>query len=161
MSHIFNNDNWCDVCSKTIAADDLRNMYIEGSEKALCKSCRGDLEMKVVDMFVIQDMLKCLIKEYGPSKVREFDLSKAEALVTEKQIELQIEKRGGEFNQQKLGEFVFLKTSEIITIIQILKRKIGSELWMNPVIKMLLEKKITITLSQEGESNDRANNIFA
>ena len=66
-----------------------------------------------------------------------------------------IEKRGGKFNQELLGEFVSLSTEELITVIEFLMRKMNSNLWMNAVIGNVLEQQMIITLSPiEGELND-------
>ncbi|MBZ8125604.1 hypothetical protein [Bacillus thuringiensis] len=161
---LFDNSEWCDICSAVILTADVKNMYIEGCEKTLCKSCRGEmgLTLKVVETLVIKDMLTALIKRYGMNKVRDFDLIKAEQYVKENKISLEIEKRGGKFNQEKLGEFVSLSTNEIIGILQYLQKKIGNHLWMNAVIGALLDRGIVYTLKlEEGEHHDGATDILA
>lgn len=161
---LFDNSEWCDICSAVIPTADVKNMYIEGSEKTLCKSCRGEMELKlkVVETHVIQDMLKLIIKGYGREKVREFDLMKAERYVKENELAFVIEKRGGKFNQEKLGEFVSLSTSEIVSILQYLQRKIGTHLWMNAVIGALLDRGLVYTLQlEEGVHDDGTTDILA
>ncbi|AFU16926.1 hypothetical protein MC28_B50 (plasmid) [Bacillus thuringiensis MC28] len=161
---LFDNSEGCDICSAVIPTADVKNMYIEGCEKTLCKSCRGEMELtlKVVETLVIKDMLTALIKRYGMNKVRDFDLIKAEQYVKENKISLEIEKRGGKFNQEKLGEFVSLSTNEIIGILQYLQKKIGNHLWMNAVIGALLDRGIVYTLQlEEGEHHDGATDILA
>ncbi len=70
-------------------------------------------------------------------------------------VDLTIEKRGGKFNQELLGEFVSLSTEELITVIEFLMRKMNPNLWMNAVIGNVLDQQMIITLSPiEGESND-------
>ena len=158
------NSEWCDICSAVIPTADVKNMYIEGYEKTLCKSCRGEMELKlkVVETLVIKDMLTALIKKYGMNKVREFDLVKAERYVKEKKIALKIEKRGGKFNQEKLGEFVSLSTSEIVSILQYLQKKIGTHLWMNAVIGTLMDRGLVYTLQlEEGVHDDGTTDILA
>lgn len=83
---LFDNSEWCDICSAVIPNADVKSMYIEGCEKTLCKSCRGEMEskLKVVETNVIQDMLKLFVKGYGMDKVRDFDLMKAERYAEEK-----------------------------------------------------------------------------
>ena len=57
--------------------------------------------------------------------------------------------------KEPLGEFVYLPTEELITVIEFLMRKMNPNLWMNAVIGNVLEQQIIITLSRiEGESND-------
>ncbi len=161
---LFDNSEWCDICSAVIPTTDVKNMYIEGCEKTLCKSCRGEMEqkLKVVETNVIQDMLKLIIRKYGMDKVREFDLMKAERYVKEKKIVLKIEKRGGKFNQEKLGEFVSLSTSEIVSILQYLQKKIGTHLWMNAVIGALLDRGLVYTLQlEEGVHDDGTTGVLA
>ncbi len=160
----FDNSEWCDICSAVIPTADVKNMYIEGSEKTLCKSCRGEMELKlkVVETLVIKDMLTSLTKGYGMKFVREFDLVKAEQYVKENKISLEIEKRGGKFNQEKLGEFVSLSTSEIVSILQYLQKKIGTHLWMNAVIGALLDRGLVYTLQlEEGVHDDGTTDILA
>ena len=55
---LFDNSEWCDICSAVIPTADVKNMYIEGCEKTLCKSCRGEMELtlKVVETLVIKYM---------------------------------------------------------------------------------------------------------
>ncbi|WP_242294922.1 hypothetical protein [Bacillus cereus group sp. BfR-BA-01381] len=161
---LFDNSEWCDICSAVIPAADVKNMYIDGCEKTLCKSCRGEMELKlkVVETLVIKDMLTALIKKYGMNKVREFDLVKAERYVKEKKIALKIEKRGGKFNQEKLGEFISLSTNEIVSILQYLQKKIRADLWMNAVIGALLDRGLVYTLQfEEGEHHDGTTGILA
>ncbi|WP_217551142.1 hypothetical protein, partial [Pantoea sp. GbtcB22] len=83
-----------------------------------CKQCSGQAEetLKVVSFGVIKDALKEITDKYGREKVRQFDLVTAEQFVRENSITLNIEKRGGKFNQEKLGEFVPLSTEELITV---------------------------------------------
>ncbi|MFJ1139558.1 hypothetical protein ACIKK6_02110, partial [Bacillus thuringiensis] len=70
-------------------------------------------------------------------------------------VDLMIEKRGGKFNQEPLGECVSLSTKELITVIEFLMRKMNPNLWMNAVIGNVLDQQMIITLSPiEGESND-------
>ncbi|HHB3507878.1 TPA: hypothetical protein ACORDH_005012 [Bacillus cereus] len=155
---LFDNSEWCDICSAVIPAADVQNMHIEGCEKTLCKSCRGEVELKlkVVETLVIKDMLTELTKGYGRDKVREFNLVKAEQYVRENEIVLEIEKRGGKFNQEKFGVFVSLSTNEIISILQYLQKKIGNHLWINAVVGALLDKGIVYTLQlEEGAHHDR------
>ncbi|PFJ16522.1 hypothetical protein COI89_10960 [Bacillus cereus] len=161
---LFDNSEWCDICSAVIPTADVKNMYIEGCEKTLCKSCRCemDLKLKVVETLVIKDMLRLIIKGYGMDKVRNFDLIKAERYVKENELALVIEKCGGKFHQEKLGEFVSLSTDEIVSIIQFLQKKIGSHLWMNAVIGTLLDRGLVYTLKlEEGVSHDGATDILA
>ncbi|MDA1850274.1 hypothetical protein PDL09_24200 [Bacillus cereus] len=161
---LLDNSEWCDICSAVIPTADVKNMYIEGCEKTLCKSCRGEMELKlkVVETLVIKDMLTLLTKGYGRDKVREFNLVKAEQYVKENGISLEIEKRGGKFNQEKLGEFVSLSTNEIIAILQYLQRKIGNHLWINAVVGALLDRGLVYTLQlEEGEHHDGATGILA
>ena len=145
---------WCDICGNSIPPADESNMYIDGLEKTLCKQCSGQIErkLKVLDFHVIQDVLKELIKGFGCEKVRQFDLVTAEKFVRENNISLNIEKCGGKFNQEKLGEFIPLSTEELITVIEFLKRKINPNLWMNAVIGTLLDKQLTITLAKVPEN---------
>ncbi|MCU5095017.1 hypothetical protein [Bacillus wiedmannii] len=159
---LFDNSEWCDICSAVIPVTDVKSMHIEGCEKTLCKSCRGEMELKlkVVETLVIKDMLTAITKGYGRDKVREFNLIKAEQYVKENEITLDIEKRGGKFNQEKLGIFVSLSTVEIVLVIQYLQKKIGTHLWMNAVIGALLDKSLVYTLQlEEGEHHDRTTNI--
>lgn len=161
---LFDNSEWCDICSAVIPTADVKNMYIEGCEKTLCKSCRGEMELKlkVVETLVIKDMLTALIKGYGMEFVRDFDLIKAEQYVKENKIALEIEKRGGKFNQEKLGEFVSLSTSEILSILQYLQKKIRTHLWMNAVIGALLDRGLVYTLQlEEGVHDDGTTDILA
>ncbi|MCZ6942598.1 hypothetical protein EJ131_19065 [Bacillus mycoides] len=161
---LFDNSEWCDICSEVIPSTDVKSMHIEGCEKTLCESCRGEMELKlkVVETLVIKDMLTVLIKGYGMNKVREFDLVKAERYVTENEIVLEIEKRGGKFNQEKLGVFVSLSTNEIVSILQYLQKKISSHLWMNAVIGALIDRQLVYTLQlEEGEHHDGATDILA
>ncbi|MFV1457966.1 hypothetical protein VJ282_36035, partial [Bacillus mycoides] len=80
----------------------------------------------------------------------------------ENKISLEIEKRGGKFNQEKLGEFVSLSTNEIIGTLQYLQKKIGNHLWMNAVIGALLDRGIVYTLQlEEGEHHDGTTDILA
>lgn len=142
--------NWCDICGDSIPVTDESNMYINGLEKTLCKQCRGEIEqtLKVLDFRVIHDVLKELIKCFGRGKVRQLDLVTAERYIIENEVVLTIEKRGGKFNQEPLGEFVSLSTQELITVIEFLKRKINPNLWMNAVIGNVLERQMIITLGQ-------------
>lgn len=161
---LFDNSDWCDICGDVIPSTDVKSMHIEECEKTLCKSCRGEMELKlkVVETLVIKDMLTALIKGYGMKFVRGFDLVKAEQYVKENKIALEIEKRGGRFNQEKLGEFVSLSTNEIVLILQYLQKKIGTHLWMNAVIGALLDKGLVYTLQLEaGDHHDGATNILA
>ena len=41
---------WCDICGNSIPPTDERNMYIDGLEKTLCKSCSGQIEKKLKEM---------------------------------------------------------------------------------------------------------------
>lgn len=148
---------WCDICGEGIKPGEERTMYIDGCEKVLCKTCNGDMQqkVKVIDFRVLKDVLTQLINQFGREKVRQFHLAAAESLIKENNISLNIEKRGGKFNQEKLGEFIFLSTQELLTLITFLKRKIDSHLWMNAVIGTILERQMTITLSPiEGELCD-------
>ncbi|PFC85142.1 hypothetical protein CN272_22040 [Bacillus anthracis] len=161
---LFDNSEWCDICSAVIPTADVKSMHIEGCEKTLCKSCRGEMELKlkVVETNVIQDMLKLIIQGYGRDKVREFDLMKAERYVKENELAFVIEKRGGKFNQEKLGVFVSLSTNEIITIVQYLQKKIGTHLWMNAVIGALIDRGLVYTLQlEEGVHDDGTTDILA
>ncbi|MBY5229330.1 MULTISPECIES: hypothetical protein [Bacillus cereus group] len=161
---LFDNSEWCDICSAVIPTSDVKSMHIEGCEKTLCKSCRGEMELKlkVVETLVIKDMLTLITKGYGRDKVREFDLVKAEQYVKENEISLVIEKRGGKFNQEKLGEFVSLSKSEIVSILQYLQKKIGTHLWMNAVIGALLDRGLVYTLQlEEGVHDDGTTDILA
>ncbi|PGA25480.1 hypothetical protein [Bacillus wiedmannii] len=141
---------WCDVCAKPITPSEESTMYIEGLEKTLCKQCSGQIEkkLKVLDYRLIHDVLKELVKGFGREKVRQFDLVTAERYVIENEVVLTIEKRGGKFNQEPLGEFVALSTQELITVIEFLKRKINPHLWMNAVMGNVLERQMIITLGQ-------------
>ncbi|MBT2577449.1 hypothetical protein J7E43_08500 [Bacillus sp. ISL-8] len=148
---------WCDICGEGIKPGEESTMYIEGCEKVLCKTCNGDMQqkVKVIDFRVLKDVLTQLINQFGREKVRQFHLAAAETLIKENNIALNIEKRGGKFNQEKLGEFIFLSTQELLTLITFLKGKIDSHLWMNAVIGSILERQMTVTLSPiEGELND-------
>jgi len=159
---LFDNSEWCDICSAVIPDVEVKNMHIEGCEKTLCKSCRGEMELKlkVVETLVIKDMLTALTKGYGMKFVRQFNLIKAEQYVKENDITLEIEKRGGKFNQEKLGEFVSLSTNEIVSILQYLQKKFGTHLWMNAVVGALLDKGLVYTLQlEEGERHDRTTSI--
>ncbi|PFL57747.1 hypothetical protein COJ27_29555 [Bacillus cereus] len=161
---LFDNSEWCDICSDVIPAVDVKSMHIEGCEKTLCKSCRGEMELKlkVVETLVIKDMLTALIKGYGREKVREFDLIKAEQYVKENEISLEIEKRGGKFNQEKLGVFISLSTNEIISILQYLQKKISNHLWINAVVGALLDRGLVYTLQlEEGVHDDGTTGILA
>ncbi|QIW21215.1 hypothetical protein [Bacillus thuringiensis] len=161
---LFDNSDRCDICGVVIPSSDVKSMHIEGCEKTLCKSCRGDMELKlkVVETLVIKDMLTALIKGYGMNRVREFDLVKAERYVKENEIVLEIEKRGGKFNQEKFGVFVSLSTNEILSILQYLEKKIGNHLWMNAVVGALLERGLVYTLQlEEGDHHDGATDILA
>lgn len=142
--------NWCDICAKPIIPSEERTMYIEGLEKTLCKLCSGQIEkkLKVLDYRLIHDVLKELVIGFGREKVRQFDLVAAERYVIENEVVLTIEKRGGKFNQEPLGEFVALSTQELITVIEFLKRKINPHLWMNAVIGSVLDKQMKITLAK-------------
>ncbi|WP_144490030.1 hypothetical protein, partial [Bacillus thuringiensis] len=136
---------------------DMSKIYISGLERTLCKRCREQLEqkVKVLDFRVIHDVLKELITGFGREKVRQFDLVTAKRYMIDNEVALTIEKRGGKFNQEPLGEFVFLSTEELITIIEFLMRKMNPTLWMNAVIGNVLEQQMIITLSPiEGELND-------
>ncbi|HDR7795344.1 TPA: hypothetical protein QCY19_004015 [Bacillus luti] len=151
MVDIFDVGEYCDICGDIIPSSNVKTMYIEGLEKTLCKHCSGKTEesLKVVDFRVIQDALTEITKKYGREKVRQFDLVTAERFVRENNISLNIEKRGGRFNQEGLGEFVSLSTEELITMIEFLKRKINPNLWMNAVIGTLIDKQLTITLAKD------------
>ena len=71
------------------------------------------------------------------------------------EVALTIEKRGGRFNQEPLGEFVSLSTEELIVVTEFLMRKMNPNLWMNAVIGNVLDQQMIITLSPiEDESND-------
>ncbi|MEG7934960.1 hypothetical protein J0817_19925 [Bacillus mobilis] len=148
---------WCDICDNSIPPTDERNMYIDGLEKTLCKSCSGQIEqtLKVLDFRVIHDVLKELIKGFGREKVRQFDLVAAERYIIENKVVINIEKRGGKFNQEPLGKFVSLSTKELITVIEFLKRKINPHLWMNAVIGNVLERQMIITLGQADWSENK------
>lgn len=148
---------WCDICGNSIPPTDERNMYIDGLEKTLCKSCSGQIEqtLKVLDFRVIHDVLKELIKGFGREKVRQFDLVAAERYIIENKVVINIEKRGGKFNQEPLGKFVSLSTKELITVIEFLKRKINPHLWMNAVIGNVLERQMIITLGQADWSENK------
>ncbi|PFJ19611.1 hypothetical protein COD67_01000 [Bacillus cereus] len=148
---------WCDICGGEIKPSEVSTMYIEGCEKVLCKTCNSDMQqkMKVIDFRVLKDVLTQLTIRFGREKVRQFHLAAAETLIKENNISLNIEKRGGKFNQEPLGEFISLSTEELITVIEFLKRKINPNLWMNAVIGNVLDRQMIITLSLiEGESND-------
>ncbi|MGQ7147639.1 hypothetical protein ACUOA8_54445, partial [Escherichia sp. SS-MK2] len=73
----------------------------------------------MLDFRVIHDLLKELIKGFGREKVRQFDLVTAKRYVIDNGVDLTIEKRGGKFNQEPLGEFVSLSTET--SILRILK----------------------------------------
>ncbi|AEA19667.1 MULTISPECIES: hypothetical protein [Bacillus cereus group] len=161
---LFDNSDWCDICGDVIPSTDVKSMHIEGCEKTLCKSCRGEVELKlkVVETLVIKDMLTALTKGYGRDKVREFNLVKAERYVQEHGITLEIEKRGGKFNQEKLGVFVSLSTNEIIAILQYLQKKIGNHLWINAVVGALLDRGLVYTMQlKEGVHDDGTTDILA
>ncbi|MCP9280658.1 hypothetical protein [Bacillus wiedmannii] len=148
---------WCDICSNEVKPSEMSTMYIEGCEKVLCKTCNGEMQqkVKVIDFRVLKDVLTQLTIRFGREKVRRFHLAAAETLIKENEITLNIEKRGGKFNQEKLGEFIFLSTHELLTLITFLKGKIDSHIWMNAVIGTVLERQMTITLSPiEGELSD-------
>ncbi|QIW22439.1 hypothetical protein [Bacillus thuringiensis] len=141
---------YCDICADAIPVSEESTMYIEGLEKTLCKQCSGQVEqtLKVLDYRVIHDVLKELIKMFGRGKVRQFDLVTAERYVIENEVVLTIEKRGGKFNQEPLGEFIDLSNQELVTVIEFLKRKINPNLWMNAVIGNILDRQLIITLGQ-------------
>ncbi|MGG1137185.1 hypothetical protein [Bacillus mycoides] len=141
---------WCDICGDSIPPTEESTMYIGGLEKTLCKQCSGQAEqtLKVLDYRVIHDVLKELIKGFGRGKVRQFDLVTAERYVIENEVVLTIEKRGGKFNQEPLGEFIDLSNQELVTVIEFLKRKINPNLWMNAVIGNILDRQLIITLGQ-------------
>lgn len=139
---------WCDICGNSIPPTDERNMYIDGLEKTLCKSCSGQIEqtLKVLDFRLICDLLRELIRGFGRGKVRQFDLVTAERYVIDNEVVLTIEKRGGKFNQEPLGEFIELSNQELVTVIGFLKRKMNPNLWMNAVIGNVLDRQMNITL---------------
>ncbi|MDJ1474361.1 hypothetical protein QBX67_02690 [Bacillus sp. LS15-K4] len=141
---------WCDICGNSIPPTEESNMYIDDLEKTLCKQCSGQIEqtLKVLDFRLICDLLRELIRGFGRGKVRQFDLITAEKYIIENEVILSIEKRGGKFNQEPLGEFVALSTQDLITVIEFLKRKINPHLWMNAVIGNVLERQMIITLGQ-------------
>lgn len=148
---------WCDICGEEITPSEVSTMYVEGCEKVLCKTCNRHMQqtVKVIDFHILKDVFTQLTIQFGREKVRQFHLAAAETLIKENNISLQIEKRGGKFNQEKLGEFIFLSTQELLTIITFLKRKMDSHLWMNAVIGTILERQMTVTISPiEGEWND-------
>lgn len=140
---------WCDICGEGIKPSEVSTMYIEGCEKVLCKTCNSDMQqkVKVIDFRVLKDVLTQLTIRFGREKVRQFHLAAAETLIKENNISLNIEKRGGRFNQEKLGEVILLSTQELLTLITFLKGKIDSHLWMNAVIGTILERQMTVTLS--------------
>ncbi|AXO97144.1 hypothetical protein [Bacillus anthracis] len=140
---------WCDICGEEIKPFEVSTMYIEGCEKVLCKTCNSDMQqkVKVIDFRVLKDVLTQLTIRFGREKVRKFHLAAAETLIKENNISLSVEKCGGKFNQEKLGEFISLSTQELLTLITFLKGKIDSHLWMNAVIGNILERQITVTLS--------------
>ncbi|HDR3439452.1 TPA: hypothetical protein ACR3Z0_000017 [Bacillus thuringiensis] len=147
----------CYKCENPFPESDMSKIYISGLERTLCKQCREQLEqkVKVLDFRVIHDVLKELIKGFGREKVRQFDLVTAKRYVIDNGVDLMIEKRGGKFNQEPLGECVSLSTKELITVIEFLMRKMNPNLWMNAVIGNVLDQQMIITLSPiEGESND-------
>ncbi|MED2079487.1 hypothetical protein P4V79_29315, partial [Bacillus thuringiensis] len=147
----------CYQCENPFPESDMSKIYISGLERTLCKQCREQLEqqVKVLDFRVIYDLLKELIKGFGREKVRQFDLVTAKRYVIDNEVVLTIEKRGGKFNQEPLGEFVSLSTEELIVVIEFLMRKMNPNLWMNAVIGNVLDQQMIITLSPiEGESND-------
>ncbi|MCT4573271.1 hypothetical protein N3930_39720, partial [Bacillus thuringiensis] len=100
----------------------MSKIYISGLERTLCKRCREQIEqkVKVLDFRVIHDVLKELIKGFGREKVRQFDLVTAKRYVIDNEVALMIEKRGGKFSQELLGEFVSVSTEELITVIEFL-----------------------------------------
>ncbi|MFI8709903.1 hypothetical protein ACIGHG_23325 [Bacillus sp. NPDC077411] len=158
MSHwLFDVGEWCDICGEEIKGTAMHKMYIEGSEKTLCESCKGTTEkkMKIVNPLILQDMMKALLEQFGRSELRRFNLNEAEKLVKAKGISLDIEKRGGAFNQEKMGEFISLSTDELLFIIKFLKKKISSSLWVNAMISAIFEKEISITLASAGDGHDR------
>lgn len=157
MSHwLLDVGEWCDICGEEIKGTAMHKMYIECSEKTLCESCKGTAEkkMKIVNPLVLKDMLQTLLEQFGRSEVRQFTLNKAEKLVEENCISLDIEKRGGAFNQEKTGEFISLSTDELLFIIKFLKKKISSNLFVNAVIQIIFEKGISITLMSAGDDHD-------
>ncbi|PED41950.1 hypothetical protein [Bacillus cereus] len=139
----------CYDCKNPFPESDMKQIYIDGLERMLCKQCREKVErtLKVLDFRLINDVLKELTNRYGREKVRWFDLVTAERYVEETNIVLNIEKRGGKFNQEPLGVFVLLSSQDLITLIKFLKRKINHNLWMNAVIGTVLEQQITVALS--------------
>ncbi|PFH81643.1 hypothetical protein COI81_28935 [Bacillus cereus] len=149
MFNAFDIGEWCDICGHEIKHSEVNTMYIDNYEKTLCKACNSDMEqkVKVVDALVLNDALKELTNKFGRDKVRSFHLAAAEKFVKENNISLNIEKRGGKFNQEKLGKFVPLSTHELVTLIEFLKRKIDSHLWINAAMGAILDKNITVTLS--------------
>ncbi|MEC2469586.1 hypothetical protein P9X10_33340, partial [Bacillus cereus] len=139
----------CYECEDFFPDSDMSKIYISGLERTLCKQCREQLEqrVKVLDFRVIHDVLKELIKGFGREKVRQFDLVTAKRYVIDNDVVLTIEKRGGKFNQEPLGEFVSLFTEELIVVIEFLMRKMNPNLWMNAVIGNVLDQQMIITLS--------------
>ncbi|UIJ66112.1 hypothetical protein LW858_25155 [Bacillus cereus] len=131
----------CYECENSFPESDMSKIYILGLERTLCKQCREQLEqkVKVLDFRVIHDVLKKLIKGFGHEKVRQFDLVTAKRYVIDNKVALTIEKRGGKFNQEPLGEFVSLSIEELITVIEFLMRKMSPSLWMNAVIGNVLD----------------------
>ncbi|MDA2567483.1 hypothetical protein PDQ34_26620 [Bacillus cereus] len=145
----------CYDCKNPFPESDMNKIYIDGLERMLCKQCREKVErtLKVLDFRLINDVLKELTNRYGREKVRQFKLVMAEQYVIDNKVTLIIEKRGGKFNQEPLGEFIELSNRELITVIQFLKRKINPNLWMNAVVGVVLDKQITMTLAKEGIQN--------
>lgn len=151
MFNPFEVGEWCDICGEQIKPSELSTMYIENYEKTFCKQCNDEMKqkVKVIDARALTDVFKELIKKFGRDKVRVFHLAAAETFIKENNISLDIEKRGGKFNQERLGEFISLSTDELITLITFLKTKINSHLWMNAVMGTILEQNITYTLSRK------------
>ncbi|WP_368485924.1 hypothetical protein [Bacillus wiedmannii] len=119
----FKAGDWCDICGDKIESFEMRSMYIEGCEKTLCQKCRNEMDknVKAVDFYVLQDVMKKLIEMFGRNKVRQFNLTAAEQVVKENDISMKIEKRGGRLHQERLGEFSVFSTAELITVITFLK----------------------------------------
>ncbi|MFJ1144910.1 hypothetical protein ACIKK6_31455, partial [Bacillus thuringiensis] len=120
----------CYKCENLFPESDMNKIYISGLERTLCKQCREQLEqkVKVLNFRVIHDVLKKLIKGFGREKDRQFDLVTGKRYVNDNGVDLMIEKRGGKFNQEPLGECVSLSTKELITVIEFLMRKMNPNL---------------------------------
>lgn len=139
----------CQVCENQSPESDMRKMYIDDEKTLVCKTCREKKEqdLKVVDCLVIYDALKEIVAIYGKDR-NQFNLALAERLVEERNISLRIEKRGGKFNQERLGELVSLSNGELLKMLHCLKREFKG-LWINQEMNEILKEQIMYTIPVE------------